>query len=95
MKIFKDAQVKFQAERVGKCLNVAKFRGYRWWIAVILSRSEVMEQSETTMVSSLDVQFYPKACWDKAAPAHKEVQIITPVFEQILVNPAWIKKIIG
>jgi len=36
MEVFKEAHVMFQAERIGKCVYVAEFGGYSWWIAVIL-----------------------------------------------------------
>jgi len=61
MKVFKDAHVKFQAERIG---NV-----YILWNSEVTvggmqlssaSRSEIVEQSETIMVSRSDVQFYPE-----------------------------------
>ena len=35
MKVFKEAYVMFQAEHVDN-VYVAKFRGYSWWIAIIL-----------------------------------------------------------
>ena len=55
-----------------------------------------MEQSENTMVFSSDVMFYPEDDWDLATPAHnKKVQIVTPMVKQILINPAWIKEVVG
>ena len=61
MKVFKDAQVKFQAERVGKIYMLQNSEvtvgGLQLFSA---SRLKVVEQSETTMVSNSDVQFYPK-----------------------------------
>jgi len=37
MNFFKDAHVKFQAERVGNIYILLKFEGYSWWIAIIFS----------------------------------------------------------
>ena len=52
-----------------------------------------MEQSETMIVSSLHVQLYPEERLGVAR--NKIVQIITPIVEQIFINPVWIKDIVG
>jgi len=60
IEVFKDTHVKFQAERVG---DVYMLRNSKVTVGGLqlssASRSEVVEQSETMMVSSSDVQFYP------------------------------------
>ena len=58
------------------------------------SRSEVVEQSKTTMVLSSDVQFYPKGRL-RLDVAGAQAQIITHVLEQILINSVQIKEIVG
>ena len=59
MEVSKEAHVKFQAKRIGS-VHTAEFENYNWWIAVIFGlRVEIVEQLETTMVSSSDV-----ADWD-------------------------------
>jgi len=59
MKVYKNIQVKFQAERID---NVYKLPNSEHTVGglqlSLASRSEVMEQSETTMVLSSDIQFY-------------------------------------
>ena len=86
--------MKFQAERVG---NVYMLRHLKVTVGVLqlssASRSEVVEQSETTMVSSSDVHFYPQK--KIRTRRRRQIQIVTPMVEQILINPAWIKEIIG
>jgi len=61
MKVFKDAHVKFQVERVS---NVYMSRNSKVTIDGLqlssASKSEVVEQSETTMVSISDIQSYPE-----------------------------------
>jgi len=60
MKFFKDAHVKFQAERI----SVYMLRNLEITIDGLqlssASRSEVMKQLEITMVSKSDVKFYPE-----------------------------------
>ena len=62
MKVFKDAQVKFPAERIS---NVYMLQNSEITVGGLqlssTSRSEVVEQSETTMVSRSDVQFYSES----------------------------------
>jgi len=100
MKVFKDAHVKFQAERVA---NVYMLRNSKvivggLWLSSA-SRLDVVEQSETTMVSSSEVQFYLEgrlglddADAGQGSPHHV---IITPGLEQIFINSTWIKEIVG
>ena len=61
MNIFKDVHVNFQAKRVG---NIYMLRNSKVTVGELqLSsalRSEVVEQSETMMVSSSNVHFYPE-----------------------------------
>ena len=57
------------------------------------SKVVIVEQSETTMDSSLDVQLYPEG--RLALGANKVVQIVTPMVEQILIDLVQIKEIIG
>ena len=60
MEISKEAHVNFQAERID---NVYILRNSEVTICELqlssASKAAVMEQSETTMVSNLDVQLYP------------------------------------
>ena len=97
MKVYKEAHVKFQIERVS---NVYMLRNSEVIVSGLqlfsASRSMVVEQSENMMVLSSDVMFYPEDDWDLATPAHnKKVKIVTPMVKQILINPAWIKDTIG
>ena len=59
MKVFKEAHVKFQAERIG---NVYMLQNSKVTVGGLqlssASKAEVVEQSETMMISSSDVQFY-------------------------------------
>jgi len=61
MEVSEDAQVKFQAERVS---NVYMLRNSEVIVGGLQLSSasilEIVEQSETTVVSSWDVQFYPE-----------------------------------
>ena len=61
MEVFKDAHVKFQAERVGNVYmlqnSVITVGGLRLSLA---SKAEVVEQSQTMMVSRSGVQLYPE-----------------------------------
>ena len=61
MKVSKGAHVKFQAERVG---NVYILQNSEVTVGGLqlssASRAEIMEQLDITMISSSDVQFYPK-----------------------------------
>jgi len=59
------------------------------------SRSEVVEQSVTMMVSSSDVQFYCEGRLGLGGAGDKKVQIITLLIEQLLINPAWIRRSLG
>ena len=65
IKVFKEAHVMFQAERVGNVYMLwnseVTFGGLQLSSA---SKAMVVEQSETTMDSNLDVQLYPKGDWD-------------------------------
>jgi len=65
MEVFKEAHVMFQAERVGNVYMLwnseVTFGGLQLSSA---SKAMVVEQSETTMASSLDVQLYLKGDWD-------------------------------
>ena len=48
------------------------------------------------MVSSSDVQFYLERRLGLGGQAHNEkFQIVTLILKQILINPTWIKEIIG
>ena len=61
MKVFKDAQVKFQIESVS---NIYMLQNSEVTVSGLqlfsVSRSKVLKQSEITIVSSSDVQFYLK-----------------------------------
>jgi len=61
MEVFKDAYVKFQAERVG---NAYISRNLDITVGGLqlssVSRSKVMEKSKITMISCSNVQFYPE-----------------------------------
>jgi len=61
MEVSKEAHVKFQAERVG---NVYMLRNLKVTVGGLQLSSAleaaIVEQSETTMISSLDVQLYPE-----------------------------------
>jgi len=61
MEVFKNAHVNFQAERVG---DVYMLRNLEVIVDELqlpsASRSKVVEQSDTIMVSSSDVQFHPE-----------------------------------
>ena len=61
MEVSKEAHVKFQAERVG---NVYMLQNSEVTVGVLqlssASEATVVEQLETTMVSSSDVLLYPK-----------------------------------
>ena len=61
MEVFKEANVKFQAERVG---NVYMLRNSKITIGGLqlssTSKSAIVKQSETTIVSRSDVQLYLK-----------------------------------
>ena len=61
IKVFKDAHVKFQAERID---NIYMLRNLEVIVSGLrlssASRLEVVEQSETTIVSRSDVRFYPE-----------------------------------
>jgi len=61
MKLFKYAYVKFQAELVA---DVCMLRNSKVTVGGLhlssASRSEVVEQLETMIVSSSDIQFYPE-----------------------------------
>ena len=61
MKVFKKAHMMFQIKRVG---NVYMLQNSEVTVGGLqlssASKATIMEQSETTMVSSLDVQLYPK-----------------------------------
>ena len=97
MKVFKEAHVKFRAERVRDVYMLRNseliFGGLQLTSA---SKSEVVEQSETTMISSSDVQFYPERRYRLGGAVHnKKVQIVTLMVEQILINHVWIKEIVG
>jgi len=60
MKVFKEAHVMFQAECVG---NMYVLQNSEVTIGRLqlpsASKAAIVEQSETTMVLSLDVQLYP------------------------------------
>jgi len=62
MEVSRDAQVKFQAERVG---NVYLLQNLEVKVGELhlssTSRSKVVEQSETIIVLRSDVQFYPES----------------------------------
>jgi len=61
MKVFKDAHVKFQAERVSNVYMLGNSEVTVGGLQLSsASRVKVVEQSETMIVSSSDVQFYPK-----------------------------------
>jgi len=53
----------------------------------------VVEQSETMMVLSSDVQLNPEE--RLGLGAQQDVQIVTPIVEQILINPVRIKETLG
>jgi len=61
MKVFKEAHVMFQAEYVGNVYMLQNLKvtvgGLQFSLA---SKAVVVEQSEITMDSSLDVQLYPE-----------------------------------
>jgi len=65
MKVCKEAHVMFQAKRVG---NVYMLRNSEVTVGELqfspASKAVVVEQSETTMDSSSDVQVYSKGDWD-------------------------------
>ena len=65
MKVSKEAHVIFQVERVG---NVYMLRNSEVIVGGLqlssVSKAVVVEQSETTMDSSSDVQLYPDGNWD-------------------------------
>ena len=65
MEVSKEAHVIFQAERVS---NVYMLRNSEVTVGELQLSSAlkavVVEQSETTMDSSSDVQLYPKENWD-------------------------------
>jgi len=93
IEVSKDIQVKFLAERVDNVYMLRDseltFGGLQLFSA---SRLEVVEQSETMMVSISDTQFYPKGKLGLDSARHnRNVQIITFVLEQIVINCAWIK----
>ena len=97
MKVFKDTHVKFQAESVS---NVYILRNSEVTVSglqlSLASRSKVVEQLKTMIVLSFDIQFYLEGKLGLAAASNnKKFQIITDVQEQILINPTWIKEIIG
>ena len=85
MEVFKEAHVMFQAERVGNVYMLRNSEVIAGGLQ-LSSASKVVfaEQSETTMVSSSDVQLYPKERLGIGA-RNKVVLIITPMVEQILV----------
>ena len=94
MEVSKEAHVKFQAKRIG---NVYMLRNLKVIIdrlqLSLASKATVMKQSEITMVLSSGVQLYPEERLRLSA-CNKEVQIVTPMMEQILINHVWIKEII-
>ena len=65
MRVLKDAHLKFQVEHVD---NINVLQHLKVTVGELqlfsISRLEVVEQSETMIVSSSDVQFYPKDDWD-------------------------------
>jgi len=65
MEVLKEAHVKFQADRVD---NVCMLRNLEVTVSGLqlssVSKVTVVEQSETTIVSSSDIQLYPKRNWD-------------------------------
>jgi len=61
IKVFKDAQVTFQTERVDNVYMLQNLKVTGGGLQLISAlRSEVVEQSETMMVLSSDIQFYPE-----------------------------------
>ena len=96
MEVSKEAHVKFQAERVCDVYMLRNseliFGGLQLSSA---SKSEVVEQSEIMMILSLDVQFYPEGKLKLGDADTQQVQIITHMVEQILINSVWIKEIVG
>ena len=62
----------------------------------LASYSKVMKQSKTTIVSSSNDQFYPESRLGLDGAGHnKQVRIVTPMVEQILINLVWINDIVG
>jgi len=94
MKVFKETRVKFQSERVGNVYilwnSKVTVNGLQLFSA---SKAMVVEQSETMMVSSSDVQLYPEE--RLGLGVQQWSPDFTPIAEQILINPMWIKKIVG
>ena len=93
MKVSKEVHVKFQAECVG---NVYMLQNLKVIVSELqlssASEAVVVQQSEITMNSSSDVQLYPKE--RLGLGANKVVQIITPMVEQVFINPLCIKEIV-
>ena len=62
MKVFKEAHVKFQVKCVGDVYILQNSKITIGGLQLLsASRSEIVDQSETTMVSNSDVQFYPES----------------------------------
>ena len=83
LKISKETHVMYQAERIG---NVYILRNLKVTVGRLLlssaSKAVIVKQSETTMISSSDVQFYPEGRFGLDNMTHnKEVQIITLMLE--------------
>ena len=85
MEVFKEAHVKFQAERVS---NVYMLQNLKVTVGGLQLSSAleavVVEQSETTIDSSLDVQLYPER--RLGLGAQQGSQIVTHMVEQSLLN---------
>ena len=61
MKVFKEAHVMFQVKRVGNMYMLQNLKVTVGGLQLSsVSKPTVVEQSETTMVSTLDVQLYPE-----------------------------------
>ena len=85
----------FQALRVGNTYMLQNSEVTVCGLQLSLaSKATVMKQSETTMILSSGVQLYPEERL-RLSVCNKEVQIVTPMMEQILINHVWIKEIIG
>ena len=74
-----------------------KFSGYSWLIVVIIG---FKISGCGTIGDYYDFELgrsvLPEGRLGLGGAAYnKEFQIVTPVLEQILINPAWIKEIIG